>query len=152
LVGHKILHIATHGKFVSGRPEDSFLVLGSGEKLTIPEIKTLQDLSNIHLVVLSACETALGGADQDGIEISGLSSYFLSNGAKAVMASLWSVDDASTSVLMAEFYRILATSTAQKPMTKAEALRQAQLSLIREGGNFARPYFWAPFTLIGNSL
>jgi len=151
LVGHKILHIATHGEFVAGRPEDSFLVLGSGEKLTIPEIKTLQDLSNIHLVVLSACETALGG-DQDGIEISGLSSYFLSNGAKAVMASLWRVDDASTSVLMAEFYRTLAIRTAQKPMTKAEALRQAQLSLIREGGNFARPYFWAPFILIGNGL
>lgn len=152
LIRHKILHIATHGKFVAGRPEDSFLVLGSGEKLTIPEIKTLQDLSNIHLVVLSACETALGGADQDGVEISGLSSYFLNNGAKAVMASLWSVDDASTSVLMAEFYRALAASTAQKPMTKAEALRQAQLSLLREGGNFARPYFWAPFILIGNGL
>ncbi|MEX0270507.1 tetratricopeptide repeat protein [Leptolyngbyaceae cyanobacterium UHCC 1019] len=151
LVGHKILHIATHGKFVSGRPEDSFLVLGSGEKLTIPEIKTLQDLSNIHLVVLSACETALGG-DQDGIEISGLSSYFLSNGAKAVIASLWSVDDKSTSELMYEFYRTLATSTAQKPMTKAEALRQAQLSLIREGGSFAHPYHWAPFILIGNGL
>ncbi|MEX0269165.1 CHAT domain-containing protein [Leptolyngbyaceae cyanobacterium UHCC 1019] len=151
LVGHKILHIATHGKFVAGRPEDSFLVLGSGEKLTIPEIKTLQDLSNIHLVVLSACETALGG-DQDGIEISGLSSYFLSNGAKAVIASLWSVDDKSTSELMYEFYRTLATSTAQKTMTKAEALRQAQLSLIREGGSFALPYYWAPFILIGNSL
>ena len=152
LLGRKILHIATHGKFVSGRPEDSYLVLGTGEKLTIPEIKTLQDLSGIHLVVLSACETALGGADQDGVEISGLSSYFLSNGAKAVMASLWSVDDASTSELMSEFYRTLAASTAQKPMTKAEALRQAQLALIREGGNFARPYYWAPFILIGNGL
>jgi CHAT domain-containing protein len=152
LVGHKILHVATHGKFVAGRPEDSFLVLGNSEKLTIPEINTLQDLGNIHLVVLSACQTALGGADQEGIEISGLSSYFLNNGAKAVMASLWSVDDASTSELMSEFYRTLASSTAQKPMTKAEALRQAQLSLIREGGNFARPYFWAPFTLIGNGL
>ncbi|MBM0745035.1 CHAT domain-containing protein (plasmid) [Phormidium sp. CLA17] len=150
LIAHKILHIATHGKFVSGRPEDSFLVLGSGEKLTIPEIKTLQDLNNIHLVVLSACETALGGADQDGVEISGLSSYFLSNGAKAVIASLWSVNDASTSVLMYEFYRTLAASTAKKPMTKTEALRQAQLSLIREGGNFARPFYWAPFILIGN--
>ncbi len=152
LVRHKILHIATHGKFVSGRPEDSFLVLGTGEKLTIPEITALEDLSSIHLVVLSACETALGGADQDGVEISGLSYYFLSKGAKAVMASLWSVDDTSTSVLMSEFYRILATRTSQKTMTKAEALRQAQRSLIREGGNFARPYFWAPFILIGNGL
>jgi CHAT domain-containing protein/Tfp pilus assembly protein PilF len=152
LPGHKILHIATHGKFAPGRPEDSFLVLGTSEKLTIPEIKTLQDLSTVHLVVLSACETALGGADQDGVEISGLSSYFLSNGAKSVMASLWSVDDASTSLLMYEFYRALAASTPQKPVTKAQALRQAQLALIREGRTYARPYYWAPFVLIGNGL
>jgi CHAT domain-containing protein len=172
LVGHKILHIATHGKFVSGRPEDSFLVLGTGEKLTIPEINTLQDLSNIHLVVLSACQTALGG-DQEGVEISGLSYYFLSNRAKAVMASLWSVDDASTSVLMQRFYDNLASGK----MTKTEALRQAQLELLRgkvtgkdgskrsdvkvtlaagdrapSPANFSRPYFWAPFILIGNGL
>jgi CHAT domain-containing protein len=76
----------------------------------------------------------------------------LSNRAKAVMASLWSVDDASTSVLMSKFYRTLASSTAEKPMTKAEALRQAQLSLLREGNNFSRPYHWAPFMLIGNGL
>lgn len=178
LLGHKILHIATHGAFVPGRPEESYLVLGTGEKLTIPQIQTLQDLKDIHLVVLSACETALGGPDQDGVEISGLSSYFLNAGAAAVIASLWSVNDASTSQLMQQFYRHLADSSASQPVTKVEALRQAQLSLLygKASGRSAsqrglgvvgsalprgtpdlpdklsHPYYWAPFVLIGNRL
>jgi CHAT domain-containing protein len=138
----------------------------------------LQDLSNVHLVVLSACETALGGPDQDGVEISGISSYFLNAGAAAVMASLWSVDDASTSQLMQQFYTQLAKGTTQSPITKAEALRRAQLSLLygkevsvgadgrgigvvstpgkpgdtRSQTTFAHPFYWAPFVLIGNGL
>ncbi len=155
ILGHKIIHIATHAKFVPGRPEDSFLLLGSGDKLTIPAIQTLQDLSEVQLVVLSACSTALGGPDQDGIEISGISSYFLNAGAKSVMASLWTVDDTSTSQLMQAFYNQLATG-APIDRTKAAALRQAQLSLLlgdRSGqAEFAHPYFWAPFVLIGNGL
>jgi CHAT domain-containing protein len=180
LPGHKILHIATHGAFVPGRPENSYLILGTGEHLTTDNIKTLVDLDGVHLVVLSACETALGGADQDGVEISGISSYFLKAGVQAVIASLWIVDDASTSELMAQFYTNLAQSTPQNPIAKAEALRQAQLSLLRgqsarsnaasradieieESANrqgipasdftdFSHPYYWAPFILIGNGL
>jgi CHAT domain-containing protein len=182
LVGRKILHIATHGQFVPGRPEESFIVLGTGEHLTIPQIKTLQYLGNIHLVVLSACETALGGPDSDGIEISGISSYFLNGGAKAVMASLWLVNDRTTSQLMENFYSHLAQGTATAPIAKAEALRQAQLRLLRGSGStsgktesrssiqaearqiaqatsrqnaasgFSHPYYWAPFVLIGNGL
>jgi CHAT domain-containing protein len=173
LLDRRILHIATHGKFVPGRPENSFLMLGTGEKLEIPKIKTLVDLSGIHLVVLSACETALGGADSEGIEMAGLSYYFLSTGAKSVLASLWQVNDASTSQLMQLFYQNLATGK----MTKIEALRQAQRALITgdyrpgqreraefdlisqrpqspaEGGRrLSHPYYWAPFILIGNGL
>ena len=181
LTGRKILHVATHGQFVPGRQEDSYLLLGKGEKLTIAQIKTLQDLSNINLVVLSACETALGGADQDGVEINGISFSFLNAGAKAVMASLWLVNDESTSKLMQNFYTNLAQGTATTPITKATALRQAQLSLLRGkptktetteqraslevrplsdsqiptnsiAPGFSHPYYWAPFILIGNSL
>lgn len=130
LTGHKILHIATHGKFIPSRSNESYLVLGTGEKLTIPDIKTLQKLSDVHLVVLSACETALGGPEQDGIEIAGIAYYFLNRRAKAVMASLWFVNDASTRLLMEQFYGNLANGTAQNPITKAEAMRQAQLSLL----------------------
>jgi CHAT domain-containing protein len=65
----------------------SYLLLGDGEELPIPEIQNMRDLNKIHLVVLSACETALGETGQDGTEITGLSYYFLEKGAKAVMAS-----------------------------------------------------------------
>jgi CHAT domain-containing protein len=160
LAGHKILHIATHAQFTAGRPEASFMVLGNGEKLTMPTIRTLTALSGVQLVVLSACETALGGPDQEGIEISGVSSYFLNGGAKAVMASLWAVDDASTSELMQSFYGHLASG---KPgaETKAAALRRSQLELLYgpTGGpgkaqmsEFSHPYFWAPFVITGNGF
>jgi CHAT domain-containing protein len=178
LGGHKILHLATHGVFLSGRRDESYLLLGTGEKLAIPQIDNLEALSNIHLVVLSACETALGETGNDGIEISGISNSFLNRQAKAVMASLWVVADKSTSILMQQFYTNLASSNHP---TKAEALRQAQLSLLygqnlnkqnvkERGGltpilppgksptnrqhaaNFSHPYYWAPFILIGNGL
>lgn len=181
LTGHKILHLATHGVFVPGSSNQSYIVLGTGEQLTIPKINALTGLSNIHLVVLSACETALAGPRQDGVEIASVAYYFLNGGAKAVMASLWLVNDASTSLLMEQFYKNLANGTSEKPMTKAESLRQAQLSLLQgkvtakdapqRGGiavaprlgaqttavnsnslQFSHPYYWAPFILIGNGL
>ncbi len=181
LSGYNILHIATHGKFVPVDANASFLLLGDGTKLIIKDIKNaIDDLYQVHLVVLSACQTALGDKGEDGVEISGLSYYFLNGGAKAVIASLWSVNDDSTSQLMKRFYTNLAMGTAQAPMSKIEALRQAQLGLLRsnESGqesdqrgnfvtvevrpienvqpakknNFAHPYYWAPFILIGNGL
>ncbi|MGV0107572.1 hypothetical protein NSTCB13_06460 [Nostoc sp. DSM 114160] len=170
LTGNKVLHLATHGKFESGRPENSYLLSGSGDKLTVEKIQTLGNyMADTHLVVLSACETALGGVDADGLEMSGMSFYFLTNGAKAVIASLWLVNDGSTSQLMQEFYQNLSTGQ----MTKTEALRQAQLAILKSNSqgsdsnrssvnyklgqseqsisrNLSHPYYWAPFILIGN--
>jgi CHAT domain-containing protein/tetratricopeptide (TPR) repeat protein len=175
----KILHIATHGAFVPQNPKESYLLLGNGDKYAIYQIQFLRNLRDVHLVVLSACETALGGPDANGTEIAGISSYFLRDKAKAVMASLWLVNDGSTSLLMQQFYKNL--STDKQPITKAEALRQAQLSLLnkqvtakdapqrsdadvilspkpgaqlptRSASDFSHPYYWAPFILIGNSL
>lgn len=113
-------------------------------------------------MVLSACETALGGSGTDGTEIAGLSYYFINGGAQAVMASLWPVDDQSTRLLMEQFYNNLAKGTPESPITKAQALRQAQLSLLRgdapmgssqnTASTFSDPYYWAPFILIGNNL
>ncbi len=135
LTGQKVLHIATHGKFVPENQYESFLVLGDGNKLSIPDIQILEDyLEDVHLVVLSACETAVGDSfltdptQEEGIEINALSFYFLSGGAETVMASLWRVDDSSTSQLMQRFYCTLANGSSS--MTKAQALRQAQLSLL----------------------
>ncbi len=181
LINQQVLHIATHGKFVPTSYLDSFLLLGTGEKLTIEDIKALPYMPDVQLVVLSACESALGG-NLDGIEISSMSYYFLSRGAKAVMASLWLVNDASTSQLMQQFYSNLAAGTSTAPVTKAQALRQAQLSMLsgearttinndsrRSLGltprlsssaastpsktpGFSHPYYWAPFILIGNGF
>ena len=171
IADHRILHIATHGSFVPGNPEDSFLVLGDGKKLSIPTIQSMTALANTHLVVLSACETGKGGVDKEGIEVAGIGHYFLLSGAKSVMASLWLVNDPATALLMREFYSKL----SQGNLTKPEALRQVQIdflkgnltnknaeSLDRTGGrryiegqlpvdSFAHPYYWAPFILMGNT-
>ncbi|BAY66012.1 TPR domain protein [Calothrix brevissima NIES-22] len=182
LDGRNILHIATHGLFKANNPEESYILLGTGDPYPITKIKYLQKLREIHLVVLSACETALGGSDQNGIEIQGMSAYFLRDKAKSVMASLWVVSDRSTAQLMQQFYSNLANSANSKTrITKAEALRQAQLSLLNSNkstgentGNgrgifeltnpdissrnenntsgYSHPYYWAPFILIGNGL
>lgn len=177
LNGRNILHIATHGFFKAKDPKRSYILLGTGEEYPIEQIQFLRNLRGVHLVVLSACETALGGLDQNGIEIQGISSYFLRDKAKAVIASLWVVSDRSTSALMQHLYTNLAQN---KQPTKAEALRLAQLSLLygkqvtldglKRGifhqeiipdkryrqtatqASFAHPYYWAPFILIGNGL
>ena len=168
LKGRKLLHIATHGDFVPGDQYQSYLVLGDGEKLDIPKIQILDDyLDDVHMVVLSACETALGDSlltdpkQEEGIEINALSFYFLSGGAKTVMASLWRVDDTSTSQIMQRFYCTLANENPS--ITKAQALRKAQESLLKntpldceqstsDNPDFTHPHYWAPFILIGNGL
>ncbi|NEQ54391.1 MAG: tetratricopeptide repeat protein [Leptolyngbya sp. SIO3F4] len=173
----RILHIATHAQFDPSQPEDSFILLGNGQRMSIKDIDIMKEsLRDLHLVVLSACQTALGGPTGDGSEIAGISSYFLAaNRAETVLATLWKVDDTGTSLLMQRFYTLMASGK----LTKAEALRQAQLSLLKDedslserfdqlgisrGGlvnadntdtapdDLTHPYFWAPFTLIGNSL
>ncbi len=181
LKGNNFLHIATHGKFVTGDRENSFLMMGDGTKLFLPSIQTLTDyIGDVQMVVLSACETALGGTDPDGIEIAGMGYYFLAGGVETVIASLWAVSDRSTSILMQRFYQNLAGVNGKKLQGRAEALQQAQLSILRSEGeaetsknksgqivieprqranaqtrsknNFAHPYYWAPFILIGNGL
>ena len=94
------------------------------------------------LVVLSACETALG-RELRGEGIVGLTRAFLHAGAASVPASLWQVADRSTADLTLAFYRHLARSPG-----KGEALRQAKLELIA-GKRFAHPFYWAPFVLSG---
>ena len=179
LKGHKILHLATHGVFDPKSANKSYILLGNGEELTPDRISQLTGLSNIHLVVLSACQTALASPDQqDGVEINTFASNFLNNNAKSVIASLWQVDDSSTAQLMENFYGNLAHS--KTPITKAQALRLAQLSLLygkqvtledikrgainpepvagkpsqqtSTGANISHPYYWAPFILMGNGL
>jgi CHAT domain-containing protein len=109
----------------------------------------------LELLTLSACNTALG-MKGDGREVDGLGILAQRKGAKAVMATLWSVYDPSTIALMRNFYRDWTSGTA---VSKAEALRRAQVAFLRGSGEafeqgtrttYAHPYYWAPFILIGN--
>lgn len=145
----QIVHLATHGQF-SSDPNETFLLTWDG-KITIDNFEKLFEkrrfgiLQPIDLLVLSACQTASG----DSRATLGLAGLSLSSGAKSTLASLWSVNDQSTADLMSEFYHQL--SSTEPSLTKAEALRQAQLSLLRNP-LYNHPYYWASFVLIGNWL
>ena len=175
LGSYSIIHLATHGAVVENAPRQSFVVLGSGEHVTLEDIRQSWNL-NAELVVLSACETAVGSAELgSGVEILGLGYQIQDAGALGVLASLWQVSDQGTQVLMGAFYNALGQG-----MSKAEALQVAQNALITDdfsavgrpratidvidtatgqplqasesSDSLAHPYFWAPFILIGNSL
>ncbi|WP_448268568.1 CHAT domain-containing protein [Nostoc sp. DSM 114159] len=157
---YTIVHLATHAAFVVGKPEDSFILFGNGDRVNFRNVATWS-LPNVDLVVLSACETGLGGKLGNGEEILGFGYQMQQTGARAAIASLWSVDDGGTQAIMSAFYHILSS----EKLTKTEALRQAQISLITGNwkarnentsatpiSNFSHPYYWAPFILIGNGL
>ncbi len=170
---YKIVHLATHGLLVKGSPEDSFIMFGDGKYVTLRDIENWS-LPNVDLVVLSACQTGLGEKLGNGQEILGLGYQIQLTGAKASIASLWSVSDGGTQALMNVFYKELRSGN----MTKAEALQKAQIALLsgnylgvgktqemargQNKGNrmltaasaneFSHPFYWAPFILIGNGL
>ncbi len=162
---YTVVHFATHAAFVTGRPENSFILFGNGDRINLRDIATWS-LPRVELVVLSACETGLGGKLGNGEEILGFGYQMQKTGARAAIASLWAVDDGGTETLMSAFYTLLATSK----LPKSEALRQAQIALITGksptikqqngsnnisapvAGSLNHPYYWAPFILIGNGL
>jgi len=142
-----IVHLATHGQF-SSNAEETF-VLAWDKPIKVNELGALlrnrETFSNqaIELLVLSACETAAG----DNRAALGLAGIAVQAGARSTLASLWSLDDESGAQLMGQFYRILANAK----VSKAEALRQAQLALLNDP-NFRHPRYWAPYVLVGNWL
>lgn len=145
---YPVVHIASHFLFKPGNETDSYLLLGDGDHMTMAALgKMLNPFGGVDLLTLSACDTATGGT-ANGKEVEGFAVLAQQNGAKAVIATLWPVADASTNELMQAFYRI----RESKPgTTKAEALQRAQLSLLQGNVNYNHPYYWAPFILIGNS-
>ena len=143
-----LVHIASHFKFEAGDASSSFLLLGDGNKLTLEDIKNAPDdlFKGVELLTLSACETGVQKErESDGREIDGFAELAQRKEAKAILASLWKVDDESTSLLMTQFYQTRQT----KKLTKVEALQKAQLSLLKSE-KFSHPYYWSPFILIGN--
>jgi len=143
-VGFNIVHIATHGEFSSNA--DKTFILTWEQLLKVKDFDNLLRLRGtsdraIELLVLSACQTASG----DKRATLGLAGIAVRAGARSTLATLWSVEDQSTAELMNQFYKHLADTTE----TKAEALRQAQLTLLAK---YQTPYFWAPYVLVGNWL
>lgn len=138
-----IVHLATHGQFGS-RPEDTFLLTWD-DRIELTELNALLQnrQQEIELLILSACETAKG----DDRAALGLAGVAVRAGARSTLASLWQVSDDGTAALMQSFYSQIVTN----PVSKAEALRQAQLAQLRDERH-AHPFFWSPFVLIGNWL
>lgn len=141
-----VVHLATHGEF-SSHAEDTF-VLTWDSRINANELDSLLRSENkqtrpIELLVLSACKTASG----DDRAALGLAGVAVRAGARSTLASLWYVSDAATSLLMTKFYEELANTQ----ITKAEALRRAQQTVLQQP-EFAHPYYWSAFVLVGNWL
>jgi CHAT domain-containing protein/Tfp pilus assembly protein PilF len=146
---YRIVHFATHSLLHNEHPELSGVVLSLVDRTGRPQngFLRLYDVYNLRLgsdlVVLSACQTALGG-EIKGEGLIGLTRGFLYAGAPRVVASLWEIDDRTTAELMKRFYEGMLVQ-GQRP---AAALRAAQIAMWRNKG-WEPPYYWAAFTLQG---
>ena len=170
-----VIHLATHADFRSGRLDNSYIQF-SNRRLPFSELRQVAEelgwssaeVASVELLVLSACKTALGNPEAE----LGFAGLAVQSGVKSALASLWYVSDLATTALMSEFYQQL----NQIPI-KAQALRQAQLKLLRDESrieegklvlsqgeviqlpptvseikdlSLSHPFFWSAFTLIGN--
>lgn len=148
---YPVIHIASHFVLSDNGPAESWLLLGDGTHLSLPQLRQGYRFDGVELVTLSACETALDQRDPIyGQQFEGLAGVLHDQGAAAVVATLWSVDDASTGVFM----RVMYEAHEQGHASRAESLRQAQRALIDgkipgSTRKYAHPYFWAPFVLMG---
>lgn len=146
-VPFRVVHLATHGQFSSNAQET--FILTWDQRLNIDQLRNLLRSREesvpeaIELLVLSACQTATG----DQRAALGLAGVAVRAGARSTLATLWLVDDRATAELMIQFYREL-TDTR---ISKAEALRRAQVALLKDQ-YYQHPRLWAPFILVGNWL
>ncbi len=170
-----ILHLATHGILDQEAPGMSAVLLADGEALSVYELAGLE--LDVDLAVLSACRTGQGETTR-GDDVVGLARGLLGAGCRAAVVSLWPVDDASTTLLMAAFYRELQGGAGPADALRASALHvrglsradsAAELVELRPGvaegardilglrsadaaAGYDHPYHWAPFALVGTGL
>jgi len=140
-----IVHIATHGKF-SSKAADTFIVAWD-RKVNIEQLNGIlrslehNDTEPLELLILSACQTATG----DKRSALGLAGIAVRAGARSTIGSLWQISDNGSAMLMSALYNKL----ADRNVTRSEALRYAQLTLLKDE-KFNHPNYWAPFILLGN--
>ena len=174
---YPVVHIASHFVLAAGSGNEPYLMLGGndagdprGFPLTLSQLEnSVVSFHGTRLLTLSACSTAKGDTASDGLEMDSLGMVAQQKDAEAVLATLWDVNDASTSRIMSDFY---ARWVKDPAIGKAEALRQAQLAFLHSSSastrsgtsrgveivpepatqatSYAHPYYWAPFVLIGN--
>ena len=146
-VSFPIVHIASHGQF-SSTADDTF-ILTWDNRINVNQLDNLLRVTDpnrarsIELLVLSACRTVTG----DRRAALGLAGVAIRAGARSTLAGLWYISDAATVPLMSQFYQELAKTT----VTKAEALRRAQQTLL-QNPQYRHPVYWAPYVLVGNWL
>lgn len=147
----RVLHLATHGLVDPIEPSRSSIALARGDGdggdddgyLHTLEILSMRD--DVGLVVMSACESALGKVSR-GEGVVGLSRAFIASGARAVVASLWAVSDESTAELMSVFYQRM----MKQKEPAGRALNEARLALIGDE-RYSHPFYWSPFVVIGTN-
>jgi len=142
---YPVVHIATHGKF--GVDAESTFLVGFDQRISIENLDNLlrsrASRQSVELLTLSACQTAAG----DNRSALGIAGIAVRAGVESAVATLWYINDEATVPLIEEFYRQL----RQPNITKAEALRKAQLKMIADV-SYNHPAVWSPFILIGNWL
>jgi CHAT domain-containing protein len=141
-----IVHLATHGQF-SFKAEDTFLLtwddrIDANQLSNLLRTRNQGSSSNIELLVFSASQTAMAG----GQTPFGLTGVALQSGVRSTIGTLWFISDAATAELMTRFYRELSNETT---ITKAEALRRAQVALLKDD-RYQNPILWAPYVLVGD--
>ena len=164
-----IVHLASH--FILGSSEDdSYLLLGDGDRLTVADIKDSfgmdLDFAEVGVLTLSACETAYGRREADGRELESFAAVAQQKGALEIVATLWPINDRSTAVFMQEFYK----HQIDKGLSVASALAQVQRQFLRgehkgastdfrsakskqKGAGMTvpderHPYYWAPIVVL----
>ena len=135
------LHLATHGVVNHREPMETYLVLAGQDRLSLNDISGA-DLSQLKLVTLSACETAISSEQGDQGEVATLADSFSFAGVNTLVASLWKVSDESTGILMLHFYQNLKSG-----MSSSKALTAAQRELIKNPRT-SHAYHWAPFMVM----
>jgi CHAT domain-containing protein/tetratricopeptide (TPR) repeat protein len=169
-----LLYFDTHAHFNYEAPLNSYIVMGkrksaeSNEQLFVSDIPSLPGLGSVHLVVISACNSAFSLSSGKGL--TGFATSFMvgafDGGSDAVLGTIWDVHDLSTSKFMNKFFKTLRMKEKNASTTKAFALREASVCMIQklsdclpepsqdpnEPTDYSNPYYWAPFILIGNWL
>lgn len=146
---YPIVHLATHGQF-SSQADETF-ILTWDDKIKVNQLSSMLQTAELsrdgalELLVLSACETAAG----DARSALGLAGVAVRSGARSTVATLWRVNDEASATLMGQFYEQL-VQVSKTSISKAEALRRAQLSILRDPNFGQEPYYWAAYVLLGN--